>query len=271
MAPDSNVVIAWLARLGFFTKGVLYVVVGWLAASTALGYGGRITSADGALIAVLRQPLGSVLLLIAAIGLFGYSAWRLVQAIVDPDNEGTDWKGLGKRATYVLRGVVHGLLGWQAVQLYRGLGGRQGQGEGEEEAARMLATWPFGEWVLVLVGIALIGYAFHEARRAWTCRLPSDLDTRQLRKEAGNWAVGVSRLGLAARATVFTVIGISVIRAGLSGRVSQVEGTEGALRSLAHQPGDVGRWVFIAVSVGLIAYGFYQMIHARYLHIRRVT
>lgn len=270
MAPRAHRIVAGLARTGFFTKGVLYMVVGWLAASAALGFGGRITSTDGALLAVLRQPYGRLLLLVAAVGLFGYALWRIVQAVFDPDDDGTGWKGLGLRATYLLRGLVHALLGWQAVRLYRGLRGSDGT-EGQEEAVRALFALPLGEWALVLAGAGLVAYAGSEIWKAWQCRLARDVDTGDLRADAGSWAVTVSRFGIAARAVVFVVIGVSAIRGGISGRAADVEGTEGALRALARQPGDIAQWMFAVISVGLIAYGFYQLLHARYRQIRRVT
>lgn len=268
MSPRPGRAIVLLARAGFFVKGVLYMVVGWLAASMALGAGGRLTSTDGALLAVLRQPYGRMLLLVAVMGLWGYALWRCIQAIADPDGEGTDGKGLLKRASYVLRGVLYAGLGWQALRLYRGLSVQSGD---DSEAVDALVALPQGEWLLVLVGVGLIVYAGFEARRAWTCRLPSDLDISRLRSEAGNWSVAVSRFGLAARALVFAVIGGTAIQAGLNGRTSDMEGTEGALRILAGNPGAVGQTLLAVVGAGLIAYGFYQVVHARYLHIRRVA
>lgn len=266
MASEPGRILVFLARAGIFTKGVLYMVVGWLAATAAFGAGGRLTGSDGALLAVLRQPYGRVLLLVAAIGLFGYACWRITQAIADPDGDGTSAKGLALRASYVLRGGVYAALGWQALRVQRGLSVDSG---GESDAADALFALPFGEWVLAIVGLGLIGYAAYEAWSAWSCRLPRDLDTRRLRAEAGDWAIAVSRFGLAARAVVFAVIGFTAIRAGISGSASDLEATGGALRILSLQQGDAGRWILAAVGLGLIAYGFYQLVHSRYLHIRR--
>lgn len=268
MASEPGRLLVLIARAGIFIKGVLYMVVGWLAASAAFGAGGRLTGSEGALITVLRQPYGRVLLLVAALGLFGYACWRITQAIADPDGDGNGAKGLTLRASYVARGVVYAALGWQALRVRRGLSVDSG---GQRDAVAALFAVPLGEWVLVLVGLGLIGYAVFEARNAWSCRLPRDLDTRRLRAEAGDWAVSVSRFGLAARATVFAVIGVTAIQAGLSGSASEMEGTAGALRILSRQPGDVGRWILAFVGLGLIAYGFYQLIHSRYLHIRKPT
>ncbi|HYM80749.1 MAG TPA: DUF1206 domain-containing protein, partial [Candidatus Limnocylindria bacterium] len=118
--------IAWLARVGFLVKGVLYMVIGALALQVAARAGGRVTGTRGALTTVLGQPFGRTLLLVAAIGLLGYAAWRVLQGLFDPDRLGHDWRGLAMRASFVVRGVVHAALGWQAFRLYRGLSARSG-------------------------------------------------------------------------------------------------------------------------------------------------
>jgi hypothetical protein len=68
-----------LARTGFLVKGLLYIVIGVLALQVATGLGGRVTGTRGALMTVLGQPFGRTLLLIAAISLFGYAVWRVLQ------------------------------------------------------------------------------------------------------------------------------------------------------------------------------------------------
>ena len=53
-------------------------------------------------------------------------------------------------------------------------------------------------------------------------------------------------------------------------RSSEVGTTASSLRTLAAQPGGLGRWLLGVTAAGFVAYGFYEIIHARYLHIRRV-
>src|SRR4029434_8648379 len=85
--------IKWVARVGFLVKGVLYMVIGALALQVAAKAGGRVTGTRGALTTVLGQPFGRALLLVAALGLFGYAAWRVLQGFFDPDRLGHDWSG----------------------------------------------------------------------------------------------------------------------------------------------------------------------------------
>ena len=257
-----------LARVGFLVKGVLYMVVGALALQVAAKEGGRITGTSGALTTVLGQPFGRTLLLVASIGLFGYATWRILQGLLDPDGAGNDWRGLAIRTTFVVRGVVHAVLGWQAVRLYRGLSA--GSGTSEREVASEALRWPLGDWLVMLAGLGLMGFAVQQVYAAITCRLERNLDVQAMRREAGEWVVALSRFGVAARAVVFALFGWALVAAGWLRDPSEVGTTASSLRTLAAQPGELGRWLLGVTAAGFVAYGFYEIIHARYLHIRRV-
>ena len=261
--------LEWLARAGFLVKGVLYLVVGALALQVAVRLGGRVTGTRGALTTVLAQPFGRTLLLVAALGLFGYAAWRLLQGLLDPDRLGSDWRGLAIRVSFVARGVVHAAIGLQAFRLYRGLSASSGTSE--RELATEAFEWPLGDWLVVLAGLGLIGFAVQQVYAAITRRLERDLDVAEMRREAGEWAVGLSRFGMALRAIVFALLGWGIVVAGWFRDPSEVGTTASSLRILAAQPGGLGRWLLGVTAAGFVAYGFYQIIHARYLHIRRAS
>jgi hypothetical protein len=255
-----------LARIGFLVKGVLYLVVGILALRVAAQAGGRMTGTQGALVTVLGQPFGRALLLMAAIGLLGYATWRVIQGVADPERWGRDWKGIGMRVGFVGRGVLHAALGLQAWRLHRGL--RASSSGAERAVAAEALDWPFGDWLLVLAGLGVIGFAIQQVYMAFQGRLEQNLDLAELRREAGSWAVGVSRFGVAARAVVLVLLGWGAVAAGWYERASEVNTTASSLRALAAQPDGLGPWLLGMTAAGFIAYGFYQMVHARYLQIR---
>ncbi|HYN09031.1 MAG TPA: DUF1206 domain-containing protein [Vicinamibacterales bacterium] len=255
-----------LARAGFLVKGVLYLVVGTLALQLAGKVGGRVTGMRGAFTTVLAQPFGRTLLLVAAVGLLGYAAWRILQGLFDPDRLGHSLRGLAIRVSFVARGVVHAALGLQAFRLYRGLSASSATSE--RAVAIEAFGWPFGDWFVVLAGLGLIGFAVQQVYAAITGRLERDLDVAEMRREAGEWAVALSRFGVAARAIVFALLGWGIVVAGWFRDASEVGTTASSLRILAAQPGGLGRWLLGATAAGFVAYGFYQIIHARYLHIR---
>jgi hypothetical protein len=136
-----------LARTGFLVKGVLYIVIGVLSLQVAMGLGGRVTGTRGALTTVLGQPFGRTLLLIAAIGLFGYAAWRVLQGLLDSDGLGHGWRAIALRVSYVGRGAVYASLGLQVVRIYRGLS------ESSATRGREIAAKPSG-------GRSVIGSSF---------------------------------------------------------------------------------------------------------------
>ncbi len=244
------------------------MVVGALAFQVAARAGGRVTGTRGALTTVLGQPFGRTLLLVAVIGLFGYAAWRVLQGLFDADRLGHHWRGLATRASFLVRGVVHAALGWQAFRLYRGLSAASGTSE--REAATEAFRWPLGDWLVMLVGFGLIGFAVQQGYAAITCRLERNLDVEGMRREAGEWAVGLSRFGVAARAVIFAVLGWAIVVAGWLRDPSEVGTTATSFRTLAAQPGGLGRWLLGMAAAGFVAFGFYEIIHARYLHIRRL-
>ena len=76
------------ARLGYATKGVIYLIIGALAAELAIGHGGSATDQHGALHTIYDQPFGRVLLVIVAIGLLAFAVRCFIQAIFDTEEKG---------------------------------------------------------------------------------------------------------------------------------------------------------------------------------------
>ena len=74
-----------LGRLGYIAKGIVYILVGVLAAEVAAGVGGETTDTRGALQAILQAPFGRFLLVVITVGLAGYALWRFAQAGLDTD------------------------------------------------------------------------------------------------------------------------------------------------------------------------------------------
>src|SRR5260221_10438973 len=76
-----------VARFGFGARGLVYILVGVLAAEAA-AVGGRATDAHGAIQAIGQQHFGTVFLLVLAFGLAAYALWRFAQAWLDLEREG---------------------------------------------------------------------------------------------------------------------------------------------------------------------------------------
>jgi uncharacterized protein DUF1206 len=245
-------------RLGYIAKGVVYLLIGALALRVAAGlHGGRLTDPGGALYVVLRRPYGHALLLAIAIGLLAYAAWQIASALLGRRRHGRE--GVMSRALTIVRASVYGLIGVQAMKLAIGL---RGSHTGPEPLVRAALHWPFGAWLVLAAGLGSAWYGIVEIRDAVNGHLEPDLDASTLRRNAGEWALTVARAGIVARALVLVLLAVGVVRAGLLHRASAAGGMDASLVILNSMP--QGTVLLGATAAGLLAYGVYQFLHARF-------
>lgn len=254
-----------LARAGYTAKGIVYVLVGLLASQAAFSAGSA-TDSQGAFAVLLRQPAGRLMLGLVAIGLFGYALWRAVSAIADTENKGHDGGGLVKRAGFGISALLHLSLGVEAMRLALGSGGGGGGEAGAQHwTARALAL-PLGQWLVGIAGAITVGYGLYQLKRGFDGWIQKRLDLHELDPNAQRWAVRFGRFGLAARGVVFALIGWFLVQAARSASSAEAGGLGEALRTLEQQ--SYGQWLLGVVALGLIAYGLFQFVNARY---RRIT
>lgn len=263
MNPPAEVApwIERLARIGYAAKAVLYATIGILAAQLAVGEGGRTTDTRGALRELLDAPYGHVMLGVVAAGLVGYTVWLFIRAITDAEHRGDDAKGIALRAGDAIRGLFHGALAVAAFRLATGDGG-SGGGSSREWAARILGA-PLGELALWAVALGMAAYGLHQLYRSWSAGLSRRLALAELPSGTAAWVVAVSRFGIGARGIVFCLIAWFIGRAAARHDPSEVGGVQESLRALAQ----LGRWPLAAVALGLVAYGVYELVNARYRRI----
>jgi hypothetical protein len=264
--PTVGKVAPWVerfARLGYAAKALLYITVGLLAAHGGLGSGGRAIDTRGALGVVHQVTFGRVALIVVAAGLIGYAVWRIVEAVVDPDGRGTDPRGLALRTTFAARGVIHGALGLTALRL----AARERPGPHTDQTRHWTEVafgLPAGELLVWTAALGIAAYGLYQLYRGYASKLSRQLDLAELGSVTVRWVVGVSRFGIAARGVVFCLIGFFLIRAALWHDAAQAGGVRKSLRVVA----GMGRWPFVVVALGLVAYGVYELVNARYRRIR---
>lgn len=260
----ANQWVERLARLGYASKGTVYTIIGWLAASAALGVGGKTTNTRGALQSIVSRPFGRVLLGLVAIGLLGYALWRFVQAIMDTENNGTNTKGIIVRISYAANGAIYTGLAMTAIEIITDDVEVDDGEQGIDWTALLLAQ-PFGQFLVGTVGALTIGVGFYEFYQAYTARFRQNFKLREMSDTEKILATRIGRLGLAARGVVYTIVGFFLIQAARQFNSNQAKGLEGALDSLMRQP--YGPLLLGIVAVGLMAYGLYYMVQARYRQI----
>lgn len=252
-----------LARLGYASKALIYAIVGYLAIAAATNRGGRVTDTSGALQVVLRQPFGRALLIVLAAGLCGYALWRVLDAIMDPDRHGTDFGGLVTRIGNVVRGAVYGALGVEAFNLFRGLGGSNGE-EARLWTSRIM-DFPLGVWLVGLGGA--IGAIYGVSQVIASAKgYEKSMDLSSIPSRHRTLLTRVARFGIAARGVILAVLGFFLVRAALERDPSEAHGVRESTLELANAV--EGRWMLALVATGLLAYAVDQAIHARCRRIR---
>ena len=263
LTKNPSLWVERLARFGYAAKGVVYGIVGLLAAQAAFGTGGKTTDTKGALQEIVTQPFGKVLLGVVAIGLFGYVLWQFVQAIKDPEHKGRDTKGILQRIGYAISGIIYAGLALSAVRII--LGSASGNSNSTQDWTARLLSQPFGQWLVGTVGAFIIGLGFYQFYKAFTTKFRKEFNLSELSDTEQKWVKAICRFGLAARGVVFCLIGFFLIQAARKSDAGEAGGLGEALETLREQP--YGAWLLGIVALGLIAYGIYMVMQARYRRI----
>jgi hypothetical protein len=246
---DKSEKFRWLVRLGFAARGLVYGLIGLLALTAERGGNGP----EGAFNLLQDSPLGAPVLYLAALGLLGYALFRLGSLLFDTENLGTGGKGVAHRIGHGASGVAHLALAWTAFQFAQGDKASASE-TATREAAGTLLSFPFGSLALGAIGLGFLAAAAFQARNAFSAEF-----TREISGAAPRAVITLGRIGHAARAVVFVVVGWSLVRSAWFGSSAEVDSLGGALAALA----DSGV-LYTAVAGGLLVFGLFSLMLARY-------
>jgi len=242
-----------LTRLGFAARGLLYITISLLVIGT-----GRAEDPQGAL-NYLAQGGGKILLIVMALGLAAYALWRLADAAMDLEGHGGKGKGLRERAGAAGSGLVHLFLAWQAVRLLHGASSAS-SGGGTQEGAQSALQLPGGQVLLGVAALILLGVGAFQLIKAAKAYFLRKLEPSVATDNRVKWA---GRLGYAARGIVFLITGYFLGRAALHEQAAEAGGMAEALRWMNGPAA-------IAVAIGLLMFGMFSFIEARYRRIHSV-
>ena len=236
-----------LCRIGFLGRGVLYILIAWLALQT-----GRTEDLTGAL-EYLGQGIGRILLMVIAAGLAAYGLWRLADAGFGIENPAPDGKSIRKRAAAAFIGFIYLYLSYKAVRIL--LAGRAGTMSAHEQADTVLDL-PGGVIVLGFAALVLAIAGLNQFRKAAKCTFLQRLDHRA-QAPLVKW---LGRIGYAARGVIFLTIAYLIGKAALDGTSDEAGGMEQALDFFSGP-------VLWAVALGLALFGAFSIVEALFRRI----
>lgn len=249
--------VEWGGRFGLVAKGVSYVIVAVIALQVVLGEG-KPRDRQGALRTLADEPFGWALLLALAAGFGGYALWRLARGLLNRNDEDDDPKGLGKRAGDVGKGLLYAGL----CALTAGILVGAGSGGDESRTTAAVLDLPLGRWLVGAAGLGVAGAGLYNGFRALTAKFRKDLKTGMMRQAEERWFTALGVFGHLARAVVFLLIGVFLLRAAWQYDPQEAIGLDEALAKLAAGP--YGPYLLGAVAGGLLAYGLFCFVQARY-------
>jgi len=253
-------VFAILSRAGFVARALIYGIIGLLAFELVAGHGGKITDQQGALRTVEQRSFGHVLLAGLAIGLGGYAIWRLFRAFLGHGREGAD-SGI-ERLGALGSGIVYALMCAVAVQILAGPGTSGGN---TKKTASDVFGWPAGRWLVGAAGLVLAGVAVYQFIRGVRHKFLDDSKTEQMPRVVKTWFTILGTIGHVARAVVFALVAVFLLKAAFDYKANEAIGLDGALAKL--YDGAFGSWLLGAVAAGLIAFSCFSLVEARYRRI----
>jgi Domain of Unknown Function (DUF1206) len=252
--------VEWAGRFGHVAKAVSYALIAILALQVAFGQRSQTSDRQGVLREVAGKPFGTAALWAMAVGFIGYAIWEFARAALDRDNEGTDAKGSAKRAKCAVVGAIYVASAVAAVSL--AMGSSSGTGGNEKAETATVLDWPAGQWIVGIVGLALLVYGVANVWKAKTQKFTKDLDDHKMNGTTRTWAVRSGVAGFAARGVIFAIVGVFLAKAAYEYDPQEAVGIDGALAKLADQAW--GTWLLAAVAIGLLAYGAFCLVQARY-------
>lgn len=261
LAGERSRPFRWLVRVGFFSRGITYGLIGALALALALGAGTAGTAANqqGALALIARSWLGRLALVVIAAGLLAYALWKLTQGIAGSGPEGGGSPKTFDRLANISGGIAY--LLFFAVAIRTLLGGGSSGGKPEHAAAGVLG-WPGGQVLVALCGAALLAVSAYQLYEALTGAFANESKTGRMRADERRTFMLIGRIGISARSLVFGLIGYFVLRAAIDFNPHNAVGVDGALARVHHEP--LGPWLLGLVGVGLIVFAAFSFAEGRY-------
>ncbi len=248
------------ARAGFAVSGLLHLLVGFVAIQLASGTAGKAGPADqaGAVAQLAAQPQGLLLLWAGFAACVALALWQVSNAVFDYGQLEAK-KKVGRKLSAAGKAVVFAVIALTFAASASGNSKNSGKTTSDFTVSIMKA--PGGAVLLIAVGaaIAIAGLVFVvlgvKGSFKKDLRLPSSGTARSV-------VTGLGVVGYVAEGVALFLVGLLFIIATANARPQESTGLDGGLKALREQP--YGVYMLTAVGAGLICYGLYLMVKAKF-------
>ncbi|MBO0900037.1 DUF1206 domain-containing protein [Cellulomonas sp. zg-ZUI222] len=241
------------ARAGYAASGLVHVLIGVLAVQLAFGSSAGSADQSGAFEKIASSPFGAVVLWFTCVAFLALGAWYAAAAISGAAGGTSERaKAGGKAAVYVALGVT-------AFAFARGSG--SGSGSQTSSVTGELMQAPGGRLLVGAVGVGIVAVGAYHVHKGLTKKFLEDL-RRLPAGTTGRVARQAGVVGYTAKGVALGIVGVLFVVAAADANPQEATGLDGALVALRDAPG--GPVLLLLVAVGLIAFGAYCGIRARF-------
>ena len=167
-----------------------------------------------------------------------------------------------RRVCYVGSGAIHGILAFTAAQ---SVFGAEDTSEDAMAVSAMAYQPPVGRILVAVVGVGVICVGLYQLYAAYKAKFRSEMELGRMGEFRELWTTLVGRLGTTARALAIGAAGMFLLLAAYQSDPRETRGLGGALETLQQQP--LGSYMLCAMAAGLILYGAFMFLVARYRYI----
>jgi hypothetical protein len=232
-------------------------MIGWLAIRVGSGDTNANPDQKGALAAIAAQPFGRWLVIAMAVMFLAYALYRFAEASLDPDDAGAV-----ERVAMLGRGIVY--LAFTALAVSLASGGRSsgGSGSAPRDVTLKVLEMPAGRWLVVMGGLGVMAIGVWQGYEVLSGRFKDDLKRAEIPREVERPVLAIGAAGSLARMVTFFLVGAFLARAGWAFDPSSPVGLDESLSRV--RSGTWGSLALYVVGVGLLAFGVFGLVRARY-------
>jgi hypothetical protein len=246
-----------LARAGLTARGVIYILIGWVAILVALGHGSHEADQQGALQLLAGKPYGLVSLWLLAIGFAAYALWRLSEAAFGVTGDGN---GAGPRLKSLCRAIVYAFFAYLTITVISGT--QHSQSHQQQDMTAKAMQHAGGRWLVGIVGLIVVIMGLVLVTEGVRHKFMKYLQTSQMSPRTRQIVKLLGVIGTVARGLVFALAGVLVIDAAITHKASKSGGIDKALLTLRNQP--FGEVLLFLAALGLLIFGVYGLCEARW-------
>lgn len=248
------------ARYGIAVKGVVFFLMGSLAALTASKITTQIKGGKDILEWISSLSFGWFMMLAITIGIAGYIFSRLYLAFNNKDYDGSHDKSKIRRFAYFVNALGYILLLFSCIKLLIGSGFQE---DNTRLVVQLLSTW-WGKLILLTLAVSLAISAINEWYMAFgkmidRMILPDDLSSKQYK-----YLLILGRLGRFSRGIVFGVFSYLFFKTVIGWSNDIPRGADAAFTFMSVEYGSL---IMGIVAGGLAFYGLFLILSAKHRNI----